>query len=129
MRSHPETGLQIATRSLFDTILDPDEVLYLHIPNGERRDARTGALLKAMGVVPGAGDWLLSWRWPRSTHTAIGWIELKANAGTQTPAQKSFQARAVGVCHRYAVCRSLDEVLGVLEAWDVPRRSNARISA
>lgn len=129
MAVHPETSLQISTRSLFDTILDRSEVLYLHIPNGERRDAKTGALLKAMGVVPGAADWLLSWRQFRSTSSCVGWIELKAGRGRQSPEQKAFQDRVTALGHHYAICRSIPEVLGVLDAWDVPRRAMARISA
>lgn len=74
-----------------------------HVPNGERRDARTGAMLKAMGVKSGVPDvWLPI---PRAGHIGLV-IEMKAPGARQaTGAQGEWiaQLRSVGwvavVCH------------------------------
>lgn len=88
-----------------------------HVPNGERRDARTGAMLKAMGVKSGVPDvWLPI---PRAGHIGVV-IEMKAPGGRQaTGAQGEWidQLRSVGwlagVCHgwheaRATLCAYLD---------------------
>ena len=54
----PEQALQIATAEFLDWALMPP-YRWLHIPNGERRDAVIGKILKAMGVKPGAADALI----------------------------------------------------------------------
>jgi hypothetical protein len=52
------------------------DVLWLHVPNGERRDKITGgAKLKRMGVLAGASDFLL---WHESHSFAL---ELKSPGG------------------------------------------------
>lgn len=125
-RRHIEDALQISTRALFDRIFDSADVVCLHVPNGERRDKAAAGRLKAMGTLAGTADWFLSWRGPRPPF--IGWIEMKAERGRQSPEQKAFQARVTALGHHYAICRSLDDVLGVLDAWGVPKRAQVRIA-
>ena len=88
-----------------------DEVIWWHTPNGEKRDKRTGAKLKAMGVKPGIPDLLFF-------HCArLFFIELKKTdgKGRLSKAQKEriaeleFQG-AIGI-----VSSSLDEVLEFCE--------------
>lgn len=51
-------------------------ILIFHIPNGERRDARTGSKLKKMGVKPGIPDLFIP---------EMGiWIEMKSEKGRLT---------------------------------------------
>ncbi len=84
-----------------------------HIPNGERRDKRTAAKLKAMGVEAGAADFHLTLPGGQT-----GWVELKA-LGRQSAAQKAFQAAETGTGARYAIVRSLDDLEWTLRDWGV----------
>ena len=86
-------------------------VLWLHIPNGEQRSARTGAKLKRMGVLAGAADFLVVVR--GQAH----FLELKTPKGRQSVAQLSFRTCATGAGSRYAIARSPEEVRNTLEGW------------
>lgn len=87
---------------LFQPKLAPGRVMYA-IPNGGRRDAATGARLKAEGVLAGVPDVFLAC--PRPPYAGL-YIELKRKAGGRaSPAQKAMLATleasgyAVAVCH------------------------------
>ncbi len=66
----------------------PELELLHHIPNGGRRDARTGAQMKKEGVKPGVPDLCL----PVPSRGYHGmYIELKAQTGGRvSPAQKKW---------------------------------------
>ena len=115
-RANPEEKLHRAVTVLLHAILDPDDVLYFHVPNGGKRDAVAGAKLKAMGALPGVPDLYIAWE----DHTL--WIELKAPKGTVSEAQRAFAHRAIMIGHDVHVCRSVDEVLNVLDVMGVPTR-------
>jgi hypothetical protein len=89
----------------------PGLELLFAIPNGGRRDAVTGARLKAEGVKAGVPDLLLPW-------PAGGWhglfIELKAPGGRVTVAQKRWieWLRAAG--YRAEVCYGWEEAAKVM---------------
>ena len=75
------------------------------IPNGERRDAVTGAKLKAEGVTAGAADLIIL--------LPIGntlFVEVKTAKGRQSPAQKAFQERVESLGFNYVIWRSIDDV-------------------
>ncbi len=88
-----------------------------HVPNGERRDARTGAMLKAMGVRPGVPDVWLPIR--RGGHIGLV-IEMKAPGGAKTrPSQQEWidhlrrEGWVAGACYgwqqaRLSICTYLD---------------------
>ena len=101
---------------LFRAVLAP-EVVWFHVPNGGKRDAVAGAHLKAMGALAGVPDLYLAWE----GHTL--WIELKAAKGTLSESQKTFLDRVVTIGHEWHVCRSVDEVLMVLNIERVPMRA------
>jgi hypothetical protein len=90
------------------------DVLWLHIPN-QNRDAKTGALLKRMGVLAGASDLLL---WHNGNSFAL---ELKAPGGRLSDAQLDFLARFNGAGGHSASAEGLDRALAVLEAWQLLR--------
>lgn len=81
-------------------------------------NARHGATLKRLGVKAGVPDWALI----IAPHGRIAFIELKAGNGKQSPAQIVFEECARAAGGWYAVCRSLDDVRGVLAAWGVGTR-------
>lgn len=84
------------------------DVLAIHVPNGEKRDKRTGARLQAMGVCPGVSDFLVV------VAGHVHWIELKTEAGRLSPDQKVFLADAETASCTTHVARSLDELAGIL---------------
>lgn len=90
----------------------PADLLFFHVPNGEQRDARTGAKLKAMGALAGVPDFAL--HLPRGQ---VGYIELKTAAGALSETQLAFRESCIAHGHGHAVCRSLDEVEATITRW------------
>ena len=90
----------------------------VHIPNGgklpgtQEQRKRTGFLLKMAGAVAGFPDLAVI-----ADEGRIGFIEVKAEGAYQQPAQKECQQRLHELGHRYAVCRSIDDVEETLAKW------------
>ena len=85
-----------------------------HIPSGEHRSEKTGALLKRMGTRPGMLDFLLIS--PTGEHH---WLEIKRGNAPLTEAQQAFieQLNRRGVPHH--VARSFDDAVKQLTQWGV----------
>lgn len=81
------------------------KLLLFAVPNGGNRNAITGAILKAEGVLAGVSDLILM-------HPAGGYhglcIEMKTPKGRQQESQKEFQQLVEGAGYKYIICRSLD---------------------
>jgi hypothetical protein len=90
-------------------------VVFLHPANGGARSAIEGAILKGMGVMPGAPD-LLLWRDGKSFA-----LELKAEDGRVSPAQAEMLDRLAKAGAVTAVCHGLDPALATLEGWELLR--------
>lgn len=79
------------------------------VPNGGRRDAVTGAKLKAEGVVPGVSDLILL---KSNHHYGALLIEMKTPKGRQSEHQRWWQSV---ICdkdeYKYVVCRSLNDFI------------------
>lgn len=96
-----------------------------HSPNegnrGGKKGALDGARRKAMGVMPGWPDLVLC------PHDALygrvpHGIEIKAEGGRQTDAQKDVEALFSLMGWPYVICRSLDDVTQTLWDWRIPTR-------
>jgi hypothetical protein len=111
-RASPEAQIQRAVVDHLHLRAKPD-VLWLHVPNGGRRDARTGATLKRLGVLAGASDLLL---WHNGNSFAL---ELKSPGGRPSDAQLEFLARFNDAGGHSAVVEGVDRALACLEAWDL----------
>jgi hypothetical protein len=109
-RQRPEAAIHAAVCEHLRLRAKPD-VLWLHVPNGERRDKITGAKLKRMGVLAGASDLLL---WHRGYSFAL---ELKSDGGRLSDAQLEFLARFNDAGGHSAVAESIDRALACMEAW------------
>ena len=72
-------------------------------PNGGRRDAVTGARLKAEGALAGVADLNFYYR------GRTLFIEMKTPDGRQSPAQKQWQRTMEAQGFRYVICRSIDD--------------------
>lgn len=91
------------------------DVLFLHPANGGARDAKTGAMLKRMGVLAGASDLLL---WHNGNSFAL---EIKAPGGRPSEAQLEFLARFNDAGGHSAIAEGVDRALAVLAAWGLLR--------
>lgn len=87
-------------------------VVWFAVPNGEYRSPRTGARLKAMGVVPGVADVVLVIP-PGQAH----FLELKAAKGRQSAEQREFEEWAASSGAPYAIARSPEEARRLLADW------------
>jgi hypothetical protein len=122
MRLHPtEEQIQGAVCDFLDSAL-PADAVWFHPPNGGHRHAAVAAKLKWLGVKPGIPDIVIVWR-----GRAI-FIELKAQKGSLSEAQKAMQSRLVlSGAVVFEVARSVDEVEGFLKGVGIPL--HARIAA
>ena len=78
------------------------------VPNGGRRDQRTGAKLKAEGVQAGVSDLILL---RRSRDYGALCIEMKTPTGSQSQAQKAWQRQVTADGYKYVVCRSVEDFM------------------
>jgi hypothetical protein len=111
-RQHPEAAINAAVVQHLHLRAKPN-VLWLAVPNGEKRDKITGAKLKRMGVRAGASDLLL---WHNGNSFAL---ELKAPGGRLSEAQLEFMARFNDAGGHSACAEGLDRALAVLESWGI----------
>lgn len=102
-------------------VLDSSQVEWTTFPAGGGGRVR-GAMLKAAGLLAGWPDIQLV---PRGRCLCL--IELKAEGKYPTPEQRALHERLRSLGCLVAVCRSVDEVEGVLKAWMIPMRG--RIAA
>lgn len=120
-RRQSESAIQIAVAEFLKLSL-PDSVKAFHVPNGGRRDARTGARLKREGVKAGAPDWVLL-----RQGGACGLIELKTESGNLSGVQREWRDWCGENGVPYAICRSVSDVQSVLVDWNIPLKG--RVSA
>ena len=90
-------------------------IIWYHVPNGEARDPRTGAKLKAMGVRPGVSDLEFVFQVPRPNL----YLELKARGRDLTPDQKIFRADVRALGHCYEMADTIDEAVRVLKQYRI----------
>lgn len=86
---------------------------WTHLASGERRDTRTAAKLKAMGLACGWPDILLL-----SPAGVAHFIELKRVGGKLSEAQEGFQrwCNSNGIAH--VVASTFEAALGALRRWN-----------
>src|SRR5262249_40132279 len=89
-------------------------------PNGEARDKRTGAKLKAMGVLPGSADLEFFWKryWEdrdgsRTNFCAL-FLELKRPGGKLTAEQAAFGSAMRTMGADFEVASSIDQAVGAV---------------
>ena len=110
-----ERRTHIAIADLLRATAKPDWI-WMHVP-GEYRTEQTAALLKRMGVRPGAFDFLLIG--PDGRHY---WLEFKR--GPRAPLSEAQQQFREGLFSRsvpHGVARSFDDAVAWLKTWDVLR--------
>lgn len=81
-------------------------VVIFAIPNGSKRDAVTGAILKAEGVLAGVADLFIS----KSNRFYHGfYIEMKTPKGTQQESQKEFMNKVRNDGYKYELVRTYED--------------------
>lgn len=85
--------------------------LWLHLPNESKRSRAAGAILRAMGLVPGAPDYLFA------CADKTYFIEFKTATGRQNANQTTFQRWCEAVNVPYVLVRSEAEAMAQLRAW------------
>ena len=110
-RRHPadeEHRLQVACVRWFRMQYPHLREMLFAVPNGGRRDEKTGARLKEEGVIAGVSDMILL---QRNDNYGALLIEMKTKTGRQSESQKRWQQVAEKQGYRYVVCRSLEEFM------------------
>ena len=107
------TGLHIPLVSMLRWCVRPD-VIWRHYPAGEKRDARTAAKLRAMGVLPGCADLEFLYRTAAGAGPCILFLELKLPGRKCSEAQMVFALAVKLLGAEYEVACSIDEAIGVL---------------
>jgi hypothetical protein len=104
-----------------------DGVIWHHVPNGELRDRKVAAKLKAMGVKPGVAD--LEFFWSEELlheikpRTRVLFLELKLpGRPLREESQVAFCVRARAIGAEYLVARSVDEALAILKERGLLRK-------
>jgi len=84
---------------------------FTHVPNGGKRSRRVGGVLKRQGVRAGFPDLIIF------GHFGCGVIEMKTPTGIMGDEQIEWEARCALFEIPHAVCRSLEDVMRVVNGW------------
>ena len=111
VRNNDEDHIQGEIIDLLKVAAMPN-LLYFHVPNGGKRDIKTGVAMKALGVKAGITD--LIFVCPRGVSH---FMEVKDYDGTLSKDQRDFRDFCLIVGHPWALVRSRDEAQAVLVGW------------
>lgn len=117
---HAESTLQQACVRWFRLQYPKFRRLLFSIPNGamlsgdKTQRARQWARLEAEGATPGAADLFLSIA--SGDYNGL-YIEMKTPKGSQSPAQKDFEAAVLEQGFGYAMPRTIDEFMQVVNLY------------
>ncbi len=89
-------------------------ILLFAVPNGGKRDSKTGARMKYEGVIKGVADLILLI--PKKGFASLC-IEMKTPKGKQRENQIKWQRAAEKVHNKYVICRSLPEFMNEVNAY------------
>lgn len=106
--SNEEHRIQVSCVKWFRMQYPKLAKLLYAVPNGSRRDAITGKILKDEGVVRGVSDLNLDIA-NRFYHGLR--IEMKTPKGVQSAEQKEFQKLMESQGFKYVICRSLSDFM------------------
>lgn len=108
----PEDRMQKALVEHILLCIKPN-IFWCHVPNGGKRGVITGAILKAMGVVPGVPDLIFLMKGQFYA------LELKPERGVHSKAQKEVALRIDEAGGITAVTWGLDAAIAQLKEWGI----------
>jgi hypothetical protein len=91
-------------------------LICFHVPNGELRDKRTAAKLKAMGTLPGVSDLVFVWNDGRLRNL---YLELKVGSNKMTDAQRMFAECVVNAGGYHQCASTIDDALAILSLYRI----------
>ena len=103
-----EDNLQIAVAKY----LDLQRFTWFHCPNEGKRHPVAGKIAKDEGLKAGVPDCMIFE--PHGEYKGLA-IELKIGKNNQTDTQKEWQIKLINCGWQYEVCRSLEEVIQLIE--------------
>lgn len=117
-RRSPERDLQISVAQFLE-LAAPEGLFWTAINPMPGKSAAAAGLSKAMGLRAGVADLLF-------IHEGLPlFIELKADKGRESPAQRETSALAGRAATLTWICRSVAEVEHRLRIWGVPLKARA----
>lgn len=99
------------------------KIFALHIPNEGKRSFQEGLMLKALGLEPGAADYIILQSPPDLPGCKGVCIEMKSKTGKATDAQKEWLTKARANGFLAQVCNSGEEAITALKKLGFGRRS------
>jgi hypothetical protein len=131
-----EYKMQIALAELL-RLLGRKGVDWWHTPNGELRNKRHAAKLKAMGVRPGVADFFFTWGEPVSVAAEPQvrifpqnlFLELKRRGEHLSPDQEQFRDSVTVKGSFYEVADNIDDAIAILKRYHILRSTTQGISA
>ncbi len=105
---HEEHNIQVGCVTWFRLTYPQWSRLLFAVPNGGRRDAKAGKMLKAEGVVAGVADLLLLL--PNGKYHGLC-IEMKTSKGAQSQSQKQWQKEVEEAGYLYLVVRNIEDFM------------------
>ena len=90
------------------------EAIMFAIPNGGYRSKIEASIMSGEGVLKGVADLFIMY--PSGQHHGC-FVEIKSEKGKQTDFQIIFEVNAKSFGHHYAVCRSVEEFMNVVEKY------------
>ncbi len=118
----PEDRLQSRCRMLLDSHLHPP-CYWSSVGHERKQTLIQGQMQKARGVRRGLPD-VMVW----APGYFLG-VELKAGSNTATEDQRAFGQAMAALGHGYAVVRSVEQLVDVLEQHGIPLLAGARVAA
>lgn len=116
-RKAKELSLHVAAVQYIEAMIP--NCLGYHIPNGERRDKKTGAKLKRMGAKAGVADYCLPYGGGRTVY-----FEFKAEGGKTSKKQKEWIQRMRDFGHKVAVIYEIEDIRNTFKALGIITRES-----
>lgn len=118
---HLESKLQTACVKWFRMQYRQYNKLLFAIGNGGQRSKIEAGIMKGEGVVAGVADMMLAvsnYNLPKEARLIHGlFIEFKVGKNKQTAEQKAFEAKVTAQGYQYAVVRSIDEFMSLINNY------------
>jgi hypothetical protein len=112
-----ELQIQIALIERLGWMCLPDCV-YFHVPNGELRDKRAAAKLKAMGELPGVSDIEFIYN-DQAGRLHVLFLELKARGRRPSDDQQIFGRRVSRLGCAFECADSIDQAVEILQRYGI----------